>query len=92
MDLLQPLQEHLPYPRKHRQCQLLGKRAGALAIALGCRIADTGLGREFQPRQKMAEVEQILQHDQRIGAVLIKAVHPVECVRRIAAQHALQQV
>ena len=50
------------------------------------------LGRELETGQKMAEIEQILKHQQRISAVLVEPVHLVQGVRRGAAQHALQQI
>ena len=91
LNLFQPLQQHLPCPRERRQSELLGQRTGTLAIAFDRRIADVGLGRQLEAGQEMAEVEQILQHHQGVGAVLIKAVQSIERLGRGAAQHALQQ-
>ena len=40
----------------------------SLAVAFDVRIAGTRFRRQLEPGQKMAAVEQILQHHQRIGA------------------------
>ena len=40
----------------------------------------------------MRELEQVLQHHQRIGAALIERGHAAERVRRIALEHRLQEV
>ena len=40
----------------------------------------------------MRQVEQVVQHHQRVGAALVEAVHAVERTRRIAPQHGLEQI
>ncbi len=40
----------------------------------------------------MAKIEQILQHQQRVGAFRMQPIEPGQRRRRVAAQHALQQI
>ena len=72
LHLAEALEQHLPGARQHRHRQLRGQRPGALAVAFGHRVAGAGLGRELQPGQEMRELEQILHHQQRIGAAVIE--------------------
>jgi len=72
-----------PLPSLQRICQAptapalvsFRQRSGTLAIAFGDRIACPGLGASFSRVRKWAESREILQHDQRIGTVLIEAIH-----------------
>ncbi len=63
-----------------------------LAIALFERVAGPGIGGQLQPRHEMRQIEQILQHDLRIGATLIERFHLLERAGGVAPQHRLQQL
>ena len=72
--------------------ELGGERPGALAVAFGHRVAGAGVGRELEPGQEMRELEQILEHQQRIGAALVERGPLRRARRRLAPQHRLEQV
>ena len=67
---------------------------GRLMQRIGPWLPEHKIGRDNLaaafPEKSAAEIEQILKHQQRISAVLVKPVHLVQGVRRGAAQHALQ--
>jgi hypothetical protein len=87
LEIAEAFEQHLPGTGENREREILRQGSAALALRFRHRGLLQHIGRQLAAGQPMGEVEQILEHDDGIGAGLVHPAQLAECFGRLARHH-----